>query len=415
MAFKDLRNQITTAADPNLGSRWRTMRFNPLRSLTPERLASALDSWEAGWLRDAALIFESIGRREAIVRSVLGKRAAAVSRRPWEVIVPDKDDPLAEDHKATLEYFYNNLTVTDATDLNVRTGMSGLLRQMMDAVLQQYAVHEIVWQPTAAGITAELRRVPLYFFENRTGRLRYTGPESRVDGVPLEEDGWMVTVAEGLGHALAICYMYRRLGVQDWVAYSDKFSIPAVLGRTSAKSGTTEASDFGEAVEKFGSEWSGTITGDDGSIPNPIQVIAIAGGDGLPQKELAEYYDRMIAALVRGGDLSTISRADGTGSNPQTAETKTLLEDDCAMVSETLQTQLDRLVIRRVHGDESPAAYVAVNPPPIPKDLSIDQGLAGLGVTQDPEDLAERYGRTIRKTVPEMVAGNHSQDHRVRS
>jgi hypothetical protein len=44
----------------SLGQRWRQIRFNPLRTLTPERLASALDSWQAGWLREAALIFETI-------------------------------------------------------------------------------------------------------------------------------------------------------------------------------------------------------------------------------------------------------------------------------------------------------------------------------------------------------------------
>jgi hypothetical protein len=102
--------------------------------------------------------------------------------------------------------------------------------------------------------------------------------------------------------------------------------------------------------------------------------------------------------IVRGGDLSTISRSDGTGSNPQSEETDALLQDDCAMISETLQTQLDRLVIRMVHGDEKPAAYIVINPPgdeDLTRDLAIDTGLVALGVKQDPADLAERYGREL--------------------
>ena len=389
----------------NIGQRWRQMRFNPLRSLTPERLSSALDAWSAGWLREASLIFESIGEREAIVKSVLSKRAAAVARRDWEVVVPDKDHPDAEAHKTTLEYFYNNLTVTDSTDLNVRTGMAGLIRQMMDAVLQKYAAHEIVWKPTEDGLTAELRRVPIYFFENRSGRLRFIGAETRMDGEPLEENGWMITVADGVGHALAIVYMFRRLAVQDWVAYSEKFSIPGVLGRTSAQSGTKEADSFEAAVAAFASDWSGTLTGDDGNIPEPIKILTVNGGANLPQKELTEYCDRIIATVVRGGDLSTISREKGTGSNPQQQDADALLEDDCAMVSETLQTQLDKLVIRMVHGDVTPAAYVVINPPSnqdLTADLTIDKGLSDLGVKQDPEDLAERYGRSVIKT-PEVI------------
>lgn len=384
----------------NIGQRWRQIRFNPLRSLTPERLAGALDSAAAGWLREAALIYETIEQREAIVRSVMTKRRASVARRDWQIIIPDKKDPRAEAHKQTLEYFYNNLTVTDATDLNVRTGMAGLLRQMMDAVIQRYAVHEIVWKPAAAGLTAELRRVPIYFFECRSGALRFVGPETRADGIPLEKDGWMITVADGLGEALSICYMFKRLAVQDWLAFSEKFSVPGVLGRTSAAKDSDAGIAMRDSVIAYCSEWQGVIYGDDNTIPKPLEIIQTPGGANVPQQLLAEYMDRAIATLVRGGDLSTISRKDGTGSNSQRDETAALIEDDCAMVSETLQTQLDRLVIRMVHGDETPAAYVVVCPPAnkdLEKDLAIDTGLQALGLRQDPQDLGERYGRAIMK------------------
>jgi hypothetical protein len=384
----------------NMGQRWRIMRFNPLRNLTPERLANALDQHAAGWLREAALIFETIEQREAVVRSVMTKRRAAVARRDWQVVVPDPDHPNADVHKATLEYFYNNITVTDATDLNVRTGMSGLLRQMMDAIIQRYAVHEIVWKPRTEGLTAELRRVPLYFFENRSGKLRFIGPETRADGMDLDENGWMVTVADGLGEALSICWMFKRLGIQDLLAFSEKFSVPGVLGRTSAGKNTDEGRAMAAAVAAYANEWVGVVYGDDGSVKDPIQVVQTPGGGAsLPPMTIAEYFDRMIAILVRGGDLSTISReGDSSGSNRQSKEADALLEDDCAMVSETLQTQLDRLVIRMVHGDETPAAYVVVNPPAnqdLKADLAIDEGLVRLGVVQDPEDLAERYGREV--------------------
>ena len=381
-----------------LGLRWRQIRFNPLRSLTPERLASALDSHAAGWLREAALIFETIEQREAIVRSVMTKRRAAVARRDWQIVVPDPDAQNAEAHKETLEHFYNNLTVTDATDLNVRTGMSGLLRQMMDSIIQRYAVHEIIWKPGPNGLTAELRRVPLYFFENRSGKLRFTGPENRADGVPLDEDGWMITVADGLGEALSICWMFKRLGIQDLLAFSEKFSVPGVIGRTSAKKDSTEGIAMRDSVLAYASEWVGCIYGDDGAIKDPISVIQTPSGANLPPMTIAEYFDRMIATLVRGGDLSTISRKDSTGSNPQEDETAALLEDDCALVSETLQTQLDRLVIRMVHGDETPAAYIVVNPPDTTdakREIEIDEALLRLGVKQDPEDLAEKYGREV--------------------
>lgn len=390
----------------NLGLRWRQMRFNPLRSLTPERLASALDQWAAGWLREGALIFETIENREFMIKSVMNKRRAAVARRDWQIIIPDENDPNAEAHKETLEHFYNNLIATDATDLNVRTGMSGLIRQMMDAVLQKYAVHEIIWKPTAEGVTAELRRVPLYFFENRTGKLKFVGVENRADGMPLEEDGWMVTVGDGLGEALAILYMFKRLGVQDLISFSEKFSIPGVLGRTSAKKGSDEGNAMRDSVLDYANEWVGVTYSDDGSIKSPIEIMQTPSSATLPPMSIIEYMDRGIATVVRGGDLSTISRGDGTGSNPQTDELDALLQDDCAMISETLQTQLDRLVIRMVHGDVKPAAYIVVNPPSdedLTRELAIDTGLVALGVKQAPADVAERYGREMVEAPAETV------------
>jgi len=161
-------------------------------------------------------------------------------------------------------------------------------------------------------------------------------------------------------------------------------------------------------VLAYASEWVGVVYGDDGTIKDPIQVVQTPGGGStLPQMVIAEYMDRMIATLVRGGDLSTISRSNSNGSSVQDDETSALLEDDCAMVSETLQTQLDRLVIRMVHGDEKPAAYIVVNPPTdedLQRDLAIDEGLVRLGVKQAPADLAERYGREVEAAQPEPVA-----------
>jgi phage gp29-like protein len=398
----------------SLGLRWRQMRFNPLKSLTPERLTSAIDSADAGWLREFALILEAIGKRDAICKTVLSKRSAAVARQPWDVVISqgEEENPEAQAHKETLEHFYNHLSVTDATDLNVRTGMAGLVRQMMDAILQRYAVHEIVWKPTGEGLSAELRRVPLYFFENRTGRLRYIGPETRADGMPLEEDGWMITVADAVGEAISICYMFRRLSVQDWVAFSEKFSIPGVLGRTTHAKGSPEADAFRDSVAAFGSEWVGVFYNDDGSVKSPLEIIQTVAGSTLPQKEMCDYMDRLITVLVRGGDLGTLSRENSQGASLQGGELDNILADDCELVTETLQTQLDPVVIRLVHGAVKPLAHVVIAPPADEdqkREIEIDEALERLGVRQAPAEIAERYGRQHVDSAPEQPAANERE------
>lgn len=383
----------------HLAVRWRQQRFNPLKSLTPTRLSNALDSAAAGWIREAALIYEAIETRDAICRTVIQKRKQAVSRRGWQVVIDEGEDrnPRALRHKEALEHFYGNLVCTDAADLNRRSGMRGLVRQMMGSMLPGYACHEILWRQTAGGLTAELRHVPIYFFENRTGKLRFTGAEMRAEGDPLDEDGWLVTCCDSsVGEAISIVYMFRRLAVQDWLAFSEKFSIPGVIGRTRAKKGTTEGNAARDSFAAFGSEWQAIIYEDDGTIKDPVQVIQTQASGGMPQKDICEYMDRMITILCRGGDLGTLSRQDSQGASLQGDETSALLEDDCEMVTETLQTQLDPLVIRYALGDDMPLAHVVIEPPTTTdetRELQIDSGLQMLGVVQDPADLAERYGR----------------------
>jgi hypothetical protein len=201
-----------------------------------------------------------------------------------------------------------------------------------------------------------------------------------------------------LGEALAICYLYKRMGLQDMLAFSEKFSVPGVLGRTSAAKDSPEGEAMRESVLAYASEYVGLVYGDDGRIKDPIQVMQTPGSETLPQMSIVEYMDRMIATLVRGGDASTISRQRGVGSNAQKGEAACLLQDDCAMVSETLQTQLDRLVIREVHGDDRPAAYVVITPPSTTdtkREIDIDEALLHMGVKQSPAHLAERYKRTL--------------------
>jgi hypothetical protein len=84
------------------------------------------------------------------------------------------------------------LVVTHAIDGNEVGGFKLLVRQMMDAIGKRFAVHEIVWKPSPEGLTAELRFVPLWFFENTTGKLRFLKQPYGLEGVELQEGAWMV-------------------------------------------------------------------------------------------------------------------------------------------------------------------------------------------------------------------------------
>jgi phage gp29-like protein len=376
--------------------RW---RFNPIRNLTVDTLAAQLDAFDAGFLREAAETWEIIERRDDILRSVIPKRKKALSRHGW-VVLPARELQAHEEaeskrHIAALEYFYRNLECSNAVDANERGGFSLLARQMMDAVGKRYAVHEIIWRPKADGtLTASLRFVPLSFFENTTGQLRFLENESAMEGTPLKDGEWMITVGDGLMVASSIAWMFKNLSMNDWSLYSEHNGSPGLRATTSA----VRDSDEWKAVESAVADlYNGmpvvTNTGDD------IKVVDFAVGGNIPFPGLIERMDRVMAAMWRGADLSTISRDRGYGASLQEKESCILEEDDGQMISETLNRQIDRWVIKYLFGaDVEPLARVKVlvsGRECTADDARVDEFLLKHGAPLSVASVMERYGRAL--------------------
>jgi phage gp29-like protein len=305
-----------------------------------------------GFVAYAALVWDQIEKRDDVIRNVASKRKKALAkfkRRSFQ----REESPEAAAHAEALDEFYDNMTVVNALDQNETGGFPLLVRQMMDAVGKYYAVHEIVWQPAQGPegvLTAELRFVPLWFFENRSGRLQFLKlPLGGANGEPLEEGGWMITKGDGIMEACSIAYMFKNMPLKDWVAYSDKYGTPGVLGQTNAAKGSEAGEALKAAVASFGQNWSGVVYGADGTVKEPISLITARGEGTLPFPPLVERMDRAMASLWRGCDLSTLS-ADNKGASVQEGESDILLEDDALMVSETLNLYIDKWVIWQKFG-----------------------------------------------------------------
>lgn len=391
------------ATTGTVARQWRQTRWNPLRHCTPQSLARDLDSFELGWVRNAALLWEAIIDRDDMVRAVVSKRCKAIAHRPWEIVMVDDAGPEAEGHKEVLEAFFNRLTVTDCLDLNVRGGFSLLVRQMMRAQLCQYAVHEIIWQP-GRELRAELRHVPLALFENTEGRLRYTGPYGQATGQELDPEGWMITVGEGLMKAISLCWMGKRLSLQDWLNFSERFGLPGVHGTTSAQLGTPEWNEFVRALEEFANNWvMASSTGSE------VKLVEAGKTGDAPFKPMVDRMDAAIARLVRGGDLSTISRDNATGASLQGDESSLLEKDDCELISDHLNIHLTRKVIAMVFGPAvEPLAYIKIQPTPDQDnkaEMELDKHFKELGIPMAVADVAERYGRTLPEGSEWLVGG----------
>lgn len=170
--------------------------YNPMVWLSPRRLCDALDGFQRGDIAAVARIFEAISRRDDMTRTVVAKRHGSIAKLDWEIVGVGDDKAASEKQTQVLTDFFNSLEVTHAIDRNKRGCVPMLVRQMMLAVDNKFSVHEIIWKPSPKGLSAELRFVPLWFFENRTGKLQFLERQGASNGVPMENRDWLVCVAE---------------------------------------------------------------------------------------------------------------------------------------------------------------------------------------------------------------------------
>jgi phage gp29-like protein len=388
---------------PQRITRFIQSRFNPIRSLTPEWLAQMIDSFDAGYLREFALMADAIERRDDVLMSVAPKRKKAIGRHGYEIVTMEKSAQ-AEAHAKTLKHFYDHITAINAIRENERGGFKLLSKQMADSIGKHYAVHEIVWKPAVDGLTAEFRFVPLWFFENRTGRLRYLPQEGAAEGIELDPNNWLVTVGDGLMLPCAIAYMFKHLPLKDWLVYCERFGMPIPIGTTSAPKDSAEWLAMLAFVED--------IMAGAAAVKNQGEDVTIletkSGGGELPHPPLIERMDRAMSAMWRGSDLSTMSRGGAgqersTGASVQGEESAILELDDTQMISETLNIQVSRRVIMIEHGDDVPLAYLKVlteRKQDVQSDILVDQFLLQSGFPITIQSVAERYGREVPDPKP---------------
>ena len=308
------------------------LRYNPLRNLTPQRITQAMDNFHCGYLGDAAKIYDAIRRRDAIVQACVQKRKRATSRLAWTIVEMGDDEVASAQQSAFLEDFFNNITVSSAADANKRGSMSMLIEHILSALENKYAVSEIIWNPTAApNLSAEVRSVPLWFFENTEGYLRFKKSSYDTEGVPLEKNGWMVSVADSaLMEATAVCYIVKRYAQNDWAVCSQRFGMPTPVYTSSA---------------------------------------------------------------ARGSDLSTLSAENNTGASLQAEESEILEDADCALVEETIAHYLSVPALEwRFGKGVKPAAYLQLtrkNRKDKLNQLAVYKGAAELGCPVAKRDVYE--------------------------
>jgi hypothetical protein len=397
MVYRDTPQDSITPARVTLSVR---MRNNPIRGLTPERVVQFMDQWRFGFFRQAGMMWDQMQRRDYQLKIAAPKRCKSVARHGYDVLIVENlqegQKALAQQQQDFLKNLYDHVTATNALEPDETGGFGLLTRQMMDAHLKRYAVHDMVWLPQADGnLTFKFIFCPIWWFEGTRGKLRFLDSEFQIYGRDMLPGQWLVTVGEGLMEAISICYTFKWLAMKSWLSLLDKFGQPGIHGKTSATKGSKEWNDFVEAVKEFSQEWS-AVTNQSGEI-NLVEAKSTVSGNG-PFEPLVEKMDRVITQLMRGGDLGTTSGQNKTGASLQEDESEILETDDAKILEETLTSQVSRPALEWKFGVGTPQlAYIKLRTTPrrnLQDDIAVDTFLLNAGAPLGIEDTLERYSRT---------------------
>ena len=386
----DKRSSVLTVAETTLEQ---MTKFNALVRSDPEDIIRAIDEFNCGYLAPMARLIGDYEQRDDKMRVASIKMASAVSRCGWSVR-PKKgfeDDKDAAHQVEVLERFWSTVRVTDAFKRNERGGLALLKEQMMSAQSYGFAVHDLSWKPLANGeIEATFTSVPLWKFENRTGELRYIPQVGGWDGIPMKRGEWMVSTGDGIGIAAAICACMKRLGLTNWLVFTDRCVLPLIHGKTGAAYGTEQWNNLQKALKNI-NRLARIVT----DPTTDINAIQMDGGKQNPFGPLIDWCDRAIVTLYRGGDLGTISRPDAVGGLGQLDEVDALEQRSCVRITETLNEQVSAFVVDYVLNQELKAEIVVepVSKPDVKQDMEIDNHLAKFGVKLSKTDALARYGR----------------------
>ena len=382
---------------PNTLSHTLRARFNTVKNLRPDVLSRALEAFEEGRLGGAARIFESILARDDVICGLNLKRKKSVARLESEVVLLE-ESPAAREHKMALEEFYATLETRSRVDGNECGGLRLLISQMMDSVAMRYAVHRMRFEIKSGSLRGAFEQYPLWLFENTTGVLRLLKSESQIgSGEKLNPGEWMVSRGDGLMFPSSIAHIFKELPLKDWLVYCERNGMPGIKAKTDAYPGSPQWEAACEAVAEFGAEFHAVL-----SEGTDIEAIDVSTSGQLPYPAIVERMDRMLCALWRGSDLSTMSGSDKVGASAQWYESTMIEEDDATNISDTLNRNVDSRVIKLIFGDVQPLAKFRLKLPDYEAhkcELEIMERLCALGLKPDAVELARRFAFPLAKEI----------------
>ena len=377
------------------------------KAFTPAKVASIIETANAGDQRNQAKLCQEILEKDWDIMQAIGTRAAAVKATEWE-INPADDSTQA---KKVAEFVENALDSVENDFSDTFDSFEQMIENISaSSFLPGFSVQEIAWLPGGAGIQG-YQHIDAHHFtfkdaENQNRPMIVT--DEYQAGKELELNKYIIhrhraragdIVRSGLIRPLAWLYAFKNLNVKDLLRYIEKFGMPFVAAFLNDNAWEKERTKIAYLIQNFGSDGGGVFT-------EATRLEFLNSQDSSAGElyfKFLKYCEKKINQIV----LGQTSTADSESSNRSTASVhdevrQDLREDDCKSIARTIRKHLIRPLVafNFPAGTPIPEFKFLTEPP---EDLAafadVVQKLSGAGYQAEDDFIEEKFGIKLKKTI----------------
>lgn len=331
------KDSLLPASDfESLASECHSFAFNG--DLTARRIRAALEEGRLGTVAEQTGLIDEMLEREPQIAAHLQTRTLAVSGKGWSITSKQFPD-IAE----------------NAQKMLALANLQPLIAHLCSAILFGYAGAVCDWETGGKRLVGfNLIRPGSLGFESNGDPLvmDVRGEFHRLDCFApaqfvfaVSPGGTGLPSRNGLGRTLLWLWLMKKVGLNGWARFVEKYGMPLLLGKLPAGAGRNQVNELLGALMKMSREGIGVATGSESGIETV--ECAKSGGD---QEKFCRYADEMMTLVILG-QLATSATASGMSNGDiQGRVRQDLIASDASFVINTIQNQVLNPWIQMVYG-----------------------------------------------------------------
>ncbi len=305
--FQQKEAEEQQSEQPQIAGLHRTFSEHPSSGLSPEKAAQILLQAEQGDLISQCELAEDLEEKDGHLYAELDKRKRALLSVDW-YLEPPRDASEAEKQDT-------KIVQAMLEDLNV---MPTLLKDMADAILKGFSMHELKWQREGSTwfVESPEYRDPSWFITHPDRRNELRLRDSTHEGAELWPFGWLkhehkaksgYLSRAGLVRQLVWPFIFKNYSVRDLAEFLEIYGLPLRIGKYPSGANDGEKRALLQAVMSIGHNAGGIM-------PKGMEMDfhSAANGQAEPFELMMSWGEKTMSKVILGGTLT--SQADGKSS-----------------------------------------------------------------------------------------------------